>query len=102
MLNSCKNRNVEVTLDMRLGTRYDKEISDTACFIPATHVKDCSGTGIMAWIQTHGLRSLKYKGTHRDFPQLLVACSSTLANLDLDIGDYCMSLPSLELHLFKN
>ena len=55
MLNSCKNRNVEATLDVRLGTRYDKESQiQHVSFPPFKHisVKDCSGTDIMAWIQT--------------------------------------------------
>ena len=107
LLDDCKNRNVKVTLDMCHEPSYDKTSKRHGSFPPLERlsVKNILGTrleGIATWIQTHGLRSPEYKVPYRQvwqfgafLPQLLAACSSTLT-------DFCTSLPSLELDLFKS
>jgi len=110
LLDNCKNRNVKVTLDMCQETRCDRKSKERGSFEHLS-VENYSGTyveGIMAWIQTHGLRSLKFVPLYRQvwqyrllLPPFLAACSSTLTNLDVGIEDeHCTSLSFLELHSF--
>jgi len=117
LLNNCKY--VRATLDKCEETQYDNEESTEDMLLPSSHparafehlsIRHCSQTcreNIAAWVETHNLRSLKYKGLRgvseiRNFiPEVLFACSNSLTELHLDVEDYCKSIAQKKFHSFN-